>query len=400
MRRPLLVTCLLAILAAGSAAPVGAHTRSLSYSSWQIGPDGAQVSVRIPRLELSRLPHLDATGADDRGLGRYLAGHLSLRSESDCRVEAPPSQRRAAEGWVAFRWTLACDGPPVEIESAILRTAAPSHLHFARIARSEAAAVERVLSAHEPSWTFDGPDGDGGSGAGGSSLGSYLVLGVEHILTGWDHLAFVIALLLLASRLGEVARLVTGFTVAHSVTLALAVLGWVHPNAAAVEALIGYSVALVAIENSWTMAGRARWLPTGTTLALAGVVVLALGGVGSLSVATSVGLLVFTAAHFALLDRTERPGNWRAALAFGFGLVHGFGFAGILAEMTLPTERLVPALFGFNVGVELGQLGVVALAWPLMRYLARLRLERITAEVLSAGICGIGLFWFLTRAFG
>ena len=121
-----------------------------------------------------------------------------------------------------------------------------------------------------------------------------------------------------------------------------------------------------------------------------------------MSATTLAGLAVFSACHFALLERSEQPVRIRGALAFAFGLVHGFGFAGVLGEMQLPTERLVPALFGFNVGVELGQLAVVALAWPLLRLLERLaggRWHRWVVDAGSAAICGIGLFWFVTRTF-
>ena len=82
--------------------------------------------------------------------------------------------------------------------------------------------------------------------------------------------------------------------------------------------------------------------------------------------------------------------------------MHGFGFAGVLTEMELPPDRLVPALVGFNLGVELGQLAVVAAPWPLLRPGSRRArgAERLVAEVGSAAICGLGLFWFLTRSFG
>ena len=99
----------------------------------------------------------------------------------------------------------------------------------------------------------------------------------------------------------------------------------------------------------------------------------------------------------------ERPEQLRAAVAFAFGLIHGFGFAGVLSELFLPTDRLIPALLGFNIGVELGQLGLVALAWPLLRALGRVRngrLAGIVTEVGSAVICGLGVFWFITRNFG
>src|SRR5206468_225286 len=132
---------------------------------------------------------------------------------------------------------------------------APSHLHFARVTRDGESGPERVLSAGERVWRLDD------AGALGSSVASYVVLGIEHIATGYDHLAFLAALLLIAGSLGEVARIVTGFTAAHSLTLALAVLGWVRPERAPIEALIGLSIALVATENVWLAGARGRVLP-------------------------------------------------------------------------------------------------------------------------------------------
>jgi hypothetical protein len=93
----------------------------------------------------------------------------------------------------------------------------------------------------------------------------------------------------------------------------------------------------------------------------------------------------------------------RALVAFVFGLVHGFGFAGVLAEIELPTDRLVAALLGFNLGVEAGQIAVLTALWPLLLLAARLgdgRLHRAAVEGGSAAIAGLGLFWFLTRAYG
>ena len=97
----------------------------------------------------------------------------------------------------------------------------------------------------------------------------------------------------------------------------------------------------------------------------------ALAGAGKLEATLWVGLALFSACHFGLLRRSPRPARLRALLAFAFGLVHGFGFAGVLAEMALPTHRLAPALIGFNLGVELGQLSAVALIWPLLVFLKR-----------------------------
>ena len=209
--------------------------------------------------------------------------------------------------------------------------------------------------------------------------------------------------MLLARSLGEVAKLVTGFTVAHSITLALAVLRWVEPQTGPVEAVIGFSVALIAAENAWLLGGRGWAIPMLATLGLVAAAGLAAGGVGGLPALTLLGLALFTASHFGLLRVARDPGLLRVLLAFAFGLVHGFGFAGVLAEMALPTDRLAAALLGFNVGVEVGQLAVVVLLWPilmLMRRVADGRPHRVFAEVAGAAVCGVGLFWFVTRAFG
>jgi hypothetical protein len=179
--------------------------------------------------------------------------------------------------------------------------------------------------------------------SGGSGFGSFLVLGVEHILTGWDHLVFLLTLLVLAGSLVQVGKLVTAFTAAHSVTLGLTALRVVSPPGI-VEALIAASIVYVAVENWFVKDGAHRWV-----------------------------------------------------LVSIFGLVHGMGFGGALLEMEL--ARPLPALLGFNLGVELGQLAVVAAVWPLLVW-AR-RHEQIYRAVVVRGLSGAaavaGLAWLVGR---
>jgi HupE / UreJ protein len=401
MRRALLALA----LAAAAALPAAAHTRSVSYSSWQLDASGATVQVRISLLELSRLafdPVLDV-GSGGRA-ARYLADHLALRAGgAPCAAIAPPAAEPAPKGWAHFRWRVTCAASgPRSLESSVLLDVAPSHLHFARVAGEGVSVRERVLTEAESEWPLE-TQSAGPSAAAGTTLLGYVGLGILHITTGWDHLAFLLALLLLARRLREVLVLVTAFTAAHSVTLALAVLGLVRPNGAAIEALIGYSIALVAAENAWLLAGGGITVPAAVAVATALLAVGAAFGAGSVGSLVLAGLALFAGCHFALLARVARPARLRSAVAFVFGLVHGFGFAGVLAEMDLPTARVAPALFGFNVGVELGQLAAVALAWPALVAIARASPQRWAPRVVeigSAAVCGLGLFWFATRAFG
>src|SRR6185369_16487378 len=154
--------------------------------------------------------------------------------------------------------------------------------------------------------------------------------------------------------------------------------------------------ALVAFENAWLLAGRDR---ASAVVASALLVMAAIAMPGAVGSVTLLGLVLFTACHLGLLAQSERPARLRALVAFAFGLIHGFAFAGVLAEMDLPRARLVPALVGFNVGVELGQLAIVAVAWTALLAVERIAPggRRRMAEIGSAAVCGLGFYWFVTR---
>jgi hypothetical protein len=377
------IAAALAVLACAGAA--AAHERSVSYSRWTLDARGADVEVRVTRLDLSRLGAApeDAPATIARAVQLFAGDAAAV-----CTPSAPPTARAAAEGWVVFAWRLDCPAGRRTIASRLLLDVAPSHLHFARVAAPDGTVVERALAETETRWAL-------ASIAEGASFGRYVALGIEHIATGWDHLAFVLGLLLLSTSLGEVATLVTAFTLAHSVTLALAAFGAVHVAAGAVEAAIAFSIALVAAENAWLLGGRDRWTPWIAPAVPLAAALLAGAGAPRLML---VGLALFTGCHLALLDRAARPAGLRAAVAFAFGLVHGLGFASVLGNLDLSADRRVPALLGFNLGVEAGQLAVVTAAWPLLRVLARRPpTARLVAELASAVLVAVGLFLFATR---
>jgi hypothetical protein len=387
----------LALLVLAGEAP--AHTKSASWSRWEIDADGARAQLRIPAVELTRLPPGTA-------FPEYFAARLTLLAGGRPWAPGAPSRDAGApEGWAVFRWRAVCPGPgPPAIRSEILREVAPSHLHFTRVALPAGDVREGLLVERSPLLELEiagaGTRRGANGGARGASLGGYVALGVEHILTGTDHLAFVLALLLLSRSLREVATLVTAFTAAHSLTLALAVLGALRPEPRSIEILIGFSIALVAAENAWLLGGKGRLVPAGVAGGAAGAAALAAAGMGALAPLAWLGLALFSLCHFGLLARARRPAALRAAVAFVFGLAHGFGFAGALMEAELPPDRLAPALFGFNAGVELGQLAVVGAAWPALALLARAaggRWHRLVAETGSAAIFALGVFWIVSR---
>jgi HupE / UreJ protein len=393
----------LLLFAACGAAPAPAHERTVSYSTWEIDGARARITVRLTPLDVSRLPWAAGAGSEvDRRLGIYLTERLTLRADgAPCPVVGGPIRLATAADRIVFSWEVACPSArALVLRSAVLLDVAPSHLHFARVRPAGQAGLERVLSEAAPTWAL----GDAGAHAAiGDSLVDFLLLGIGHILTGYDHLVFLLALLLFGGTLSDLVRIITGFTVAHSITLALAVFGTMRPAAAPIEALIGLSIALVAAENLWLAGGRravVRWAVAASLFCLAAA---AAWGEGSVPALTLAGLAVFAACYFGLVARVARPAPLRAAVAFVFGLIHGFGFAGVLLEAELPRVRLARALFGFNAGVELGQVAAVLALWPLLQLTRRWRagaLHGAVVEYGSAVILAVGVFWFVSRSYG
>jgi hydrogenase/urease accessory protein HupE len=177
----------------------------------------------------------------------------------------------------------------------------------------------------------------------------YINLGLEHIITGYDHLLFLFSLLLLAGRFKDVLKIVTAFTVAHSITLTLAALGLVPVYPKWVESGIALTIAYIAVENFFVKSSRWRW-----------------------------------------------------ALTFVFGLIHGLGFARAISEIGFDKANMVTSLVSFNVGIELGQLAVVAIVLPLLLKLRRTsqRSYRIFTYSASACITAVAVFWFVERITG
>ena len=182
----------------------------------------------------------------------------------------------------------------------------------------------------------------------------FLIQGVTHIFTGPDHILFLVGLLLLGGTLKQLLKIVTAFTVAHSVTLCLAALNILHPSARIIEPTIALSIVIVGV-HSMVMQKRQA-------------------------------------------GETSLP-DLRLLFAFAFGLIHGFGFASALQELELPRQALVTALFSFHLGVECGQACIVLVLVPLLALLHR-KSDRIAQRLVTVGsfaVIAAGAFWFMQR---
>jgi len=206
--------------------------------------------------------------------------------------------------------------------------------------------TQTVLTPAEPQLTI--------SGRSGAAVPAYLLLGIEHILTGIDHLLFVFGLVLLSTGWRQLWRTITAFTIAHSITLALTALRLISVNPGLIEAMVAFSILFLAVELVREQRGE-----RGLT--------------------------------------QRRP--W--IVAFGFGLLHGAAFAGALKEIGLPDGSIAASLFLFNLGVETGQLLFVGLVLALLALLRRVRLPAAAPALARATATyatgSFSTFWFLER---
>ncbi|MEJ2602850.1 MAG: HupE/UreJ family protein [Gammaproteobacteria bacterium] len=388
---------LLFCLAAGAA---HAHSRSESWSEWTVQDDRLVGSFTLPAREATRLSE---SGRDARPLADVFAAYLATRvtalsAAGPCRLAA--SRPLAAEaGYVRAELEFDCEGAARSVDLPVLFDRVQGHTHFARNPQAFAEAL-LTESGHRFELT--------GTGGRQGGFGDYLRLGIGHILSGPDHVAFLLALLLAAAHWRNVLIAITGFTVGHSVTLSLAVTGFVHAAPPRVEAFIGYTIALVAAETIALRDGYWRRLAIAAAMiaAVVGLSAWALTGLSARGLCAYLGLAMFAGCYVALageLDERRRRGAFLGAVAVLFGLVHGLGFAGFLMETGLPADSVWLPLAGFNIGVEVGQVALVAVALALAavanRFLPRAWPGFGQALVASA-LCGLGLAWFAGRSLG
>ncbi|MCP5423616.1 MAG: HupE/UreJ family protein [Gammaproteobacteria bacterium] len=366
IRKPILAILLLIALPS-----IGwAHKPSDSYLNIMLTPDAVAVRWDIALRDLEYALGLDKDGdgtitwgelrARQQAIAAYALAHLN--ADTAGTACAPQAERHAVENHgdgayavLFFDWNCPHPTAPLNLDYRLFFDLDPLHRGLVQ-ARVNGETQTAVLSPENPRLTVQ----PGGLGVW-RQFAQYWREGVWHIGLGFDHLLFLLTLLLPAVlyRDGDgwrpapdlrtvslaVAGIVTAFTVAHSITLSAAVLGWISLPSRLVESAIAITVLLAALNNLYPLVRTRRWL-----------------------------------------------------LAFGLGLIHGFGFAGVLAELGLPSRTLGLALAGFNLGVECGQLAVVALLLPLAFALRGSWFYRRGALQLgSLSVAAIASFWFLER---
>ena len=335
---------------------LSAHTVSLTYAEVTVDEQQVRWLLKIPLPELDLLLGLDENhdgrvdapeiehsetrirqyvlsklGVLDNG--KSIAGSIgSLRSWKD------PEGHPFLEGQAVFGAPAGTFGP-VRLSCEILRDVVASHKTLAKIT----AGGQTRDFVFEAGRTFN-------TDARPSQFQrvlQFVRMGVMHIFTGYDHIAFLLGVVLIGGSFKAILKVVTAFTVAHSITLGLAAFNVVNLPSRLVESGIALSIMYIALENLFFKSFDRRWVIT-----------------------------------------------------FFFGLIHGFGFASALQEVHLARPLLATALFSFNLGVETGQLCIVAVLLPVLLHISRLRFNTVVVKGCSVIVFALGSFWFWERLWG
>ena len=345
-------------------APARAHQGSVSYADVSIGAQAVDVTYDVAYEDWLLVLDVDSDGDGDVTTDE-VTQHLprlgaSLRLRTAVIADGKPCPGEPAGGgvtsrldakFILVRMTYTCPAPihALQLGINLFVREHPEHRTLARIVdRTQPTAGARqyvfgegipmleitrdAAALREPPKRFE-------------AARQFVGFGVEHIFTGYDHILFLLGLLLGAASFRDLLKIVTSFTLAHTITLVLATLGYVTLGVRVVESVIALSIAWVAVENLVVREHRRRWV-----------------------------------------------------LAFVFGLVHGFGFSNVLREMSIPRAVLGWSLASFNLGVELGQVAIVSLLYPAIAWSRRRPWNDLLVQAASIVIGLMGLYWFVQRA--
>lgn len=379
-----------------------AHTKSESHTDWRIAGNSVHLTFTIPEVEVKRLSASEGAPPSNEEIGAYLVEHVGVTSqEGTCENSSPPRAIAAAAGFRRFEFMFHCaSSRAIKLQSSAFFDLVPSHVTFAQITTEDGKIVEQLLTRDHQ--ILEAASEDNENSLQNASFFEYIRLGITHILTGPDHISFLLGLVLISRTLRDLIFVVTGFTLGHSVTLALAVTGIVRPHAEFIDALVGLTIVLIGAENIAAASRRPGTVALGVAGLLLAMALASLAGFGGLPPLLLVGAGLFAVNYLVMSGHLQDAARLRLVVTLVFGLIHGFGFAADLLEMRLPAARLAELLIGFNLGVELGQLTLVFLMMLIATALVRLRLalpRPVFVDLAASGLVAFGCFLLVNRAY-
>ena len=274
-----------------------------------------------------------------------------------------------------------------------------SHIHIARIYRNNSILLEKALFFNDQSIHINEEVKEKKIF---EQFSNFIHSGFNHIIGGYDHLIFVLGLLLLINNFKLLFYAITGFTIGHSITLALTALEIVIPNISLIEAIIGFTIMFVALEY-FNEKQNSPYISIALLISLTTVLlILSVINILHIPVFLLTGLLIISISYFLIKNYYTSSDKLLISLTVAFGLIHGFGFGSFLMSTNFDTSQTIVSLLGFNLGVEIGQLVFVGLILLIYKILITLKMNDIiifSKDLFFIITLSMGMFWYIQRLF-
>ena len=387
--------------------PAQSHYFSESFSKWNINGKSVLAQYSILELEATRIFKVDSyqkimyeNKLSERDVFKiYLRQHIQVLSENSvCKMKDDIRDIASQEGYLNVEIQFHCDSEEdIKIINNAMFNLIQGHIHIARVYVDNNLFIEKALFFNDQSLEIKENVNENSFT---KSFGSFFNTGMNHILSGYDHLLFILGLLLIVSHFRKLILVITGFTIGHSLTLSLAVFDLIQINSKLVEALIGYTIMFVGLEyftkKNNNIVSSVIFVILLNLLLL--IVSLMLGI--SLSSALILGIVIFSISYLFFINNYKKENKFIVIITIIFGLIHGLGFGGFLLGSGINDENIVSGLLGFNLGVEFGQIAFILFTLLTFKILSLLKLNKIislTKNTAFVFIISLGLYFYIQR---
>ncbi len=387
--------------------PLNAHYFSESFSKWNAVDNKVEANFSLLTLESTRIFQVEnyqkimfeENLSETDVFKIYLSQHLKVTSEGkNCSLVDEIKELNSQEGSLNLSLNFECpSNKEIKIINNALFNLVQSHIHIARIYIDNNLYTEKALFFNDQSIDLNE---EKENNSFSNSFYKFFSLGLDHILSGYDHLLFILGLLLLVTNLKRLLLVITGFTIGHSLTLSLSVINIIQVKSSLVEALIGYTIMFVGLEYLYKENNDHRVsMIFITTLSL---LLLIFGNLinPNFPYFLILGILLFSLGYFYLLKNLNSENNLLSIITIIFGLIHGFGFGGFLLGSKISSENIFSGLLGFNLGVEVGQIIFVLLILLIYKLLMTLKITKIIEVMKNLSFFAVvffGFFFFIQR---
>ena len=387
--------------------PLNAHYFSESFSKWNVVDNKVEANFSLLTLESTRIFQVEnyqkimfeENLSETDVFKIYLSQHLKVTSEGkNCSLVNEIKELNSQEGSLNLSLNFECpSNKEIKIINNALFNLVQSHIHIARIYIDNNLYTEKALFFNDQSIDLNE---EKENNSFSNSFYKFFSLGLDHILSGYDHLLFILGLLLLVTNLKRLLLVITGFTIGHSLTLSLSVINIIQVKSSLVEALIGYTIMFVGLEYLYKENNDHRVsMIFITTLSL---LLLIFGNLinPNFPYFLILGILLFSLGYFYLLKNLNSENNLLSIITIIFGLIHGFGFGGFLLGSKISSENIFSGLLGFNLGVEVGQIIFVLLILLIYKLLMTLKITKIIEVMKNLSFFAVvffGFFFFIQR---